>query len=180
MIDTLVVHGSFGSPYENWFPWLRSTLTAAGRRVLVPNFPDKDLQDLDRWTRVLDGYAGCFEARTNIFGHSLAAAFIADYCVAKRMRVGKAILVAPFYGLIGIPEFDAVNRTFFKNQRTLETFATMCDQIICVYSDNDPYVPLHLFEEFAAITKAERRIVHGGGHLNAEAGYREFPLLLDL
>jgi len=180
MYDTLIVHGSFGSPFENWFPWLSQQLGTRGHRVLVPHFPGDELQNLDRWSGVLDSYRGCFSERLVIYGHSLAAAFLVDYFTAKKMPVAKAVFVAPFYGLIGIPEFDAVNCTFFADEALLTAFGERCDDVVCVFSDNDPYVPSSLSKKFAELTRAKVRLVAGGRHLNTEAGFVQFPALLEV
>ena len=39
--DFVIVHGSYGSPFENWFSWLFQKLEAKGFKVLVPQFVDK-------------------------------------------------------------------------------------------------------------------------------------------
>ena len=57
MFDYVIVHGSYGSPFENWFPWLYEKLTAEGKNVLVPQFPcGAKIQNYDNWKRVLDAY----------------------------------------------------------------------------------------------------------------------------
>ena len=39
MFDYVIVHGSYGTPFENWFPWLFQRLSEAGKNVLAPQFP---------------------------------------------------------------------------------------------------------------------------------------------
>ncbi len=180
MIDTLILHGSFGNPWDNWFPWLAGVLQKEGRRVLVPHFPSDDLQTLRGWTRVLDSYAEYFSPELDVFAHSLAPAFIVDYCCERQRRLRKATFVAPFYGLIGIEEFDRVNNTFFVRKEYFSSFKMLCDHVACVYSDDDPYVPKTMSEEFARLIGAHVKVVSGGKHLNASAGFREFPLLLSV
>jgi hypothetical protein len=180
MFDTLIVHGSFGSPYENWFPWLTGALQQRNRRVVVPHFPEREMQNLQSWTRVLDAYADVLDDSLTVYAHSLAPAFVVDYFSAKERPIQKAVLVAPFYDLINIDEFDQVNRTFFVDARRLERFKRLCQKTICIYSDNDPYVPRELSDSFAAAVNAEVRLIPGGKHLNKSAGFTEFPLLLDV
>ncbi len=35
----IIVHGSFGSPFVNWFPWLRNELENRNLEVYTPDFP---------------------------------------------------------------------------------------------------------------------------------------------
>ena len=177
MIDTLNLHGSFGSPFENWFPWLASTLSERGHRVLVPHFPDRELQNLSNWKTILDSYTKFLSQDLLVYAHSSAPAFIVDYCVDRNRSLKKAIFVVPFYGLIGIDEFDNVNKTFFVDKQYLVKFKDLCKDIVCIYSNDDPYVPQSMSEEFATATGAKTHVILGGKHLNANSGFSVFPLL---
>ena len=55
----------------------------------------------------------------------------------------------------------------------------LCDDIICLYSDNDPYVTYEKEKEFADIIADKELMISGGGHLNSESGYSEFKELLE-
>ncbi len=54
-----------------------------------------------------------------------------------------------------------------------------CNEVICIYSDNDPHVSFNLEKAFADAIATKQEVIKGGGHLNSESGYREFPKLLD-
>ena len=101
MYDTLIIHGSFGSPFGNWFPWLAASLEQRGHKVLVPQFPVGDLQTLSNWTKVLDAYRDFLAPNLNVYAHSLGPAFVANYAPQNGLNIEKAILVVPFYSMIG-------------------------------------------------------------------------------
>lgn len=180
MYDTLIVHGSYGSPFGNWFPWLAHSLEQRGRKVLVPQFPIREFQNLSNWTKILDAYRDFLAPDIIVYAHSLGPAFIANYAPLRGIRISRAVLVVPFHAMIGIPDFDAVNRTFMEIPDGPAQLREACQEITCVFSDNDPYVPQSDCESFTNAVGGKRVIVPGGGHLNAEAGFTEFPLLLDL
>jgi len=52
------------------------------------------------------------------------------------------------------------------------------EEIICIYSDNDPYVPKEDAEEFANRVNSEKIIINNAGHFNEKFGYTEFKELL--
>lgn len=49
---------------------------------------------------------------------------------------------------------------------------------ICIYGDNDPYIPQDIFHKFAESIDAKEVIIKNGGHLNTDLGYAEFAELL--
>ena len=37
MENYFIIHGSFGSPFGNWFSWLHDFIENEGKEVLIPN-----------------------------------------------------------------------------------------------------------------------------------------------
>jgi len=65
MRNIFIIHGSYGYPEENWFPWLKKELKKLGDRVFVPQFPiPKEKRrnqawgghDLTGWIKKLNKY----------------------------------------------------------------------------------------------------------------------------
>ncbi len=178
MYDFVIIHGSFGYPFENWSPWLFNMLTEKGKQVLAPQFPTIN-QDFQSWDNVFAVYDRFIGTNTSIIAHSLGPAFVVDYLVKHSKKVNNLYLVAPFYGLINIKEFDDVNKTFFMYS-DLSLALPFFKKAFCFYSDNDPYVPKNMSESFTKQLLAEKLIIPGGKHLNASAGYTEFSELLEV
>ena len=180
MYDYVIIHGSYGSPFENWFSWLYKELTKDGKEVLVPQFPcGKGIQNYKNWEKVLDAYKHLFSEKTTFIGHSLSPAFIVDYLISNNLKVKDLIFAAPFYGLIQIPDFDEVNLPFFI-KRDLKKVAKLSNRRVCFISKTDPYVPNTLSLEFAKKIDAETILVDNAGHFNTEAGYDKFEALYNL
>ena len=179
MYDFVVVHGSYGSPFENWFPWLFSELSNEGKNVLAPQFPcGKGIQNYENWEKVLDSYSALIDENTTFIGHSLAPAFIVDYILSRKIKVNKLVFAAPFYGLIDIPDFDEVNSPFFFMEN-LDLITEYSKDRICFISDNDPYVPNQLSVDFAKKIQGKIKTVNKAGHFNTSSGFSEFELLLN-
>jgi len=81
------------------------------------------------------------------------------------------------YKYLGIDEdYDAVNESmYFDNLKDVKNY---CDDIVCLYSDNDPYVKYEAEKEFANTITENQVMISGGGNLNSESGYTEFFELL--
>jgi len=178
MYDFVIVHGSFGSPFENWTPWLYSELEKGEKKVLAPQFPTVP-QNYENWFKVMSAYDQFIGEGTSMIAHSLGPAFMLDYIIQQKKRIKNLYFVAPFYDLINIPEFDEVNKTFFIHP-TVEAAKQYFNKSWCFYSDNDPYVPRTLSESIASQLDASTEIVKGGGHINKGAGYVEFDRLLQV
>lgn len=179
MYDFVIVHGSYGSPFENWFKWLYEKLTEEGKNVLVPQFPSGlNIQTYENWEKVLNSYRHLINEKTVFIGHSLAPAFIVDYLIKNNLKADRLFLVAPFYDLINIPDFDAVNSPFFLDL-DLTKIKELCKTIYCFISTTDPYVPNELSYNFSETIGAERVVVENAGHFNTAAGYQKFDLLLN-
>ena len=177
MYDYVIIHGSYGNPFENWFPWLFQQLTDEGKSVLAPQFPcGENIQNYDNWEKVLDSYADLIDENTTFIGHSLSPAFIVDYLIKHNKKVKDLIFAAPFYGLINIPDFDAVNSPFFILE-DLSKISSLSERRISFISKNDPYVPNELSIDFVNKISSETIFVEEAGHFNTAAGYSKFEQL---
>lgn len=57
MNNYLIVHGSFGSPFGNWFPYLRGKLEKRELVVYTPDMPSGvGYQNYDNWSNVMKAY----------------------------------------------------------------------------------------------------------------------------
>ena len=55
-----IIHGSYGNPNENWFPWLKKELEKEGCIVFIPEFPTPENQSLKNWMEIFnDFYQNC-------------------------------------------------------------------------------------------------------------------------
>ena len=176
MSNYIILHGSFGSKDGNWFPWLKTIIEEKGYKVDVPQMPvGVGNQNYDNWSEELNKLT--INENTIIIAHSIAPVFVCKYLINNKIRVKKLLFVCGFNNYLGIDtDFDSVNKPMFLDN--LEDIKNYCDNIICFYSDNDPYVPLNVEKVFADTISNEQYIIANGGHINAESGYTEFQELL--
>ena len=171
-----IIHGSFGSPYSNWFSWLSDFISSEGKQVYVPDFPiGVGYQNYDNWSKLLKVYLdlGLINENTTIIGHSIAPIFISKFLIENKVKVKKLIFVCGFNNYLGInEEYDAVNKSMYVNN--LEDIKTYAKEIICFYSDNDPYVKYTVEKDFADMISTEQIVLKGAGHINSESGYDTF------
>lgn len=176
MNNYIVLHGSFGSKDGNWFPWIKEQLENKNLKVDVPQMPvGVGNQNFDNWSDELNKLD--INENTIIIAHSIAPVFVCKYLINNKIKVKKLIFVCGFNNYLGIdPDFDAVNEPMFLDN--LEDIKNYCNDIICFYSDNDPYVKYDVEKSFADTISNEQHIIKNGGHINAESGYTEFEEIL--
>lgn len=176
----VIVHGSFGSPFGNWFPYLRKEIENNGLDVYTPDFPTGvGFQNYENWSRLLMSYveANIINENTIIFAHSIAPVFVCKFLIKNKIKVKRLILVCGFNNYLGIDkDYDAVNESMYLDN--LVDVKKYCSEIICFYSDNDSYVKYEAEKDFADIIADKQIMVAGGGHLNTESGYTNFDELL--
>lgn len=172
----LLVHGSFGSPFSNWIPYLRKEIEKKNLEVYTPDFPTGvSFQNYENWSKLLKIYveANIINENTIIFAHSIAPVFICKFLVENKIQVKRLVFVCGFNNYLGIDkDYDAVNESMYFD--ALVDIRNYCNDIVCFYSDNDPYVKYQVEKEFADTITENQIMISSGGHLNSESGYTEF------
>lgn len=177
-LKVFIIHGAYSNPNENWFPWLKNELEKLSIRVFVPKFPTPEKQDLNNWLKVFKKYIPYIDEETIFVGHSLGPVFIMNILENLDQPILAAFFVSGFTGLLGQPEFDEINKTITNRKFYYSKIKNNCKKFFIYNSDTDPYVPLDKGCELARKLNGKLTIVKNGGHINASAGYTEFPLLL--
>ncbi len=180
MKNAFIIHGAFGSPEENWIPWLRANLTRQGYQVTAPAFPTPEGQTYEQWTGVMVQYVDMFTEETVLIGHSIGATFA--LCVLEQIDVSiaKTILVSGFLGHIGRTEFDEINHSIAGREFDWDTIRNNSKECIIIHGADDPYVSTDKARELGQLLNTEPIFIAQGGHLNTEAGYSTFNELLQL
>lgn len=187
----VIVHGTFGHPGENWFPWLAdeiAKLDKSGKTkredILIPHFPSSASADYDSWKSVILGYidSGIINKNTIFICHSLGPLFISRVLIEKQIKVKGMISVeAAANHLMGNESFDKINSTFFiPSWDYLDDVKKYLDFNYCFYTDNDPHIPFNILKEYVDHAATKSFFIPNSGHFNEASGYKKFPQLLEL
>ena len=88
-MNFIIIHGVYGNPEENWFPWLKKELEQNGSEVLVPKFPTPIGQSPESWLRIFSEFENKIDGNTVLIGHSLGAVFILRYLEQAKKKIQK-------------------------------------------------------------------------------------------
>lgn len=176
--DILIFHGTGGHPMENWFPWLKKELENLGQNVFVPQFPHPKDHPLPDWLAVLKDYEQYINKDSILIGHSLGGLFLLRVLEKLNHPVEATFFVAAPVGIKPIKFYDS-DFAFSGFDFDWEKIATKAKHFTVYHSDNDPYVSLGNGKELAKKLGIKPTFIPNAGHINAEAGFTKFELLLE-
>lgn len=179
MKNVLILHGTGGSCYGNWFPWLKSELEIRGIKAWVPKLPLAERPNINRYKQyIFENWQ--FNKDSIIIGHSsgaVAALGILQY-LPVGLRIDKAILVAPFKDNLGRDDL----RELFTRPLDFEKIKSHCQKFVLIHSDNDPAVPLEHGQFLSSQLGGELVVLDGQKHFNISTMgevYLKFPQILE-
>ena len=180
MRNAIILHGTDNTPEGNWFRWLEKELQDRGYDVWLPQLPDAQLPNAEKYNNLLLSHGFNFNDDTILVGHSSGAVAILN--LLQELPEGKKIkasyLVGAFKGVDGVE----ARKVLFPKPFDFEKIKSRCGKFVFIHSDDDPYCPLSDAEFLADKLGSKLVVENGQGHFNLETGpqYKQFPLLFDL
>ncbi len=171
MKNYIIIHGSFGSNKEHYLPWLENELKNRGFDVINLSFPiGVGNQTYENWEKVLNNYKEKITPQTVFIARSIGPIFAIKYLMKNNLHINKLISISGFnnYSVDG-GNYDKVNKTMFV--KNLKKFKNYCNQVVCFYSENDPYVTLSALKHFEKQIANISINIKNGGHFNTDSGY---------
>lgn len=182
-----ILHGWGGHNKEGWIPWLKEQLEPQGFEVHCLQMPNTDEPEIRAWVSYLNEQVGTPDQETHFVAHSIGGQTVLRYLatLAEEVKVGKIILVGPWTHLTEKafkedPEDRDVARPWLETLIDWEKSKQHSDEFVALFGDDDPYVPLSEAKIFEEKLGAKVIIEKGKGHLQAEHGVTEYPLIIDL
>lgn len=190
MKNIFIIHGSYGSPHENWFPWLKKELSKQGHRVFVPQFPIPPPEkrdsaygghNLSDWLKTLEDYKKYIDEDTIIIAHSRGCIFTYRFLEKLKEPVSSVFLVAPWINFTWYPNGWKKVDSFHKKPFNWNKIKKRAKYFEVFQSTNDPVnIPVNEGKKVAAYLNAQFVLVKKAGHFSAyyDKKFVEFPLLL--
>lgn len=176
MKKVLFIHGFEGSRDSNWLPWLERKLQEFHYQVVNETLPNPAHPDYDEIMDFLRDKTKDFTEYDSVVGHSLGGFFALK--LAEEKPFDRLFLIAP--GVGEQLDFDGL-RTMWENsdvdslqaviERGVNFDKIQAHHKVVVFSDNDPYIPLSVADNFDESWKVVT--VEGYGHFQM----KEYPEL---
>ncbi len=182
MKNTLILHGTGGNPKENWFDWLRLELEKQNHKVWVPQLPNSEEPNIERYNKfILNNKDWEFNSESILVGHSSGAVEILGLLEAlpEGTVLDTCYLVGVFENDLG---WNALNG-LFREPFNFKTIKNKSKRFILIHSDNDPYIPLEQAKNIREKLDGVLILLRGQKHFSVSTAgnkYKRFPFLLDL
>jgi hypothetical protein len=178
-----IVHGWGGNSKSEWFPWLKKELELKGFETVVFDMPETENPKIETWVKYLEDNIQNLNEETILIGHSIGCQTILRYLekLPENIKVRKIILVAPWYTLFNLEEEDLpIAKPWLETPiDEKKVSGHIIEKIICIFSDNDPYVSAENQKIFSEKYNAEIIIEHSKGHFSEDDGIIELPVVLE-
>jgi predicted alpha/beta hydrolase family esterase len=189
MRNIFIIHGSYGSPNENWFPWLKKELEKLGNKVFAPQFPipPPEKQDaaygghkLSSWLKKMSEYKKYINDETIIIAHSRGNIFTYNFLMKLKKPVSSVFLVAPWIKFIWYPKGWKKIDSFHKKPFDWKKIKNGANYFEVFQSTND-VIPVSEGQFIADKLQAKINIIKNAGHFNTYTykKFIKFPFLLE-
>lgn len=175
MKKALILHSWFSTPNSNWYPWLKSELEKNGYEVWSPEIPTMptDSPDMEIMLKFIVDKK-FIDKDTIVIGHSLGSVLA--------MRLGEIVKfkIAILLSNWDYNDLTPEHQNFWKTPVNHALIKSNVDKIVCLISDNDPYVTKIIAHEMAARLGATAIDVGPKGHfLTKDDGVTKVPQILE-
>lgn len=173
----VIIHGTSGSPRNNWLPWLSKQIESAGHRSIVPQFPTPEGQNLKNWKATFAKEVGDLASDMILVGHSMGVGLVLRLLEESDQPVTGSFLVSGFTTTLGDDFFDPLVESFFRTPFDWKRIKKNAGNVFVYHGTDDPYVPTSHADTIAKELDVKPTMIPNGSHLNEGAGFTELPQL---
>lgn len=171
----IVIHGNgYSTPNDNWIPFVKAQLEAAGYIVITPQFPDAPHAREKYWIPFLKDTLNADED-TILIGHSSGA--LAALRFAEKNKIYGSVLIAAMHTDLGI-ESERVSG-YYNRRWDWETIKNNQQWILQFASKDDPWIPIAEPRHIHKQLSTEYYEFANQGHFGGDYHKPTFPELVD-
>lgn len=179
----VILHGTSANHTSNWFPWLKAELEKLGHDVWVPDLPDADRPNIQKYNELLLLQSDYFQDAI-VIGHSSGAVAILGLLpiLPEGTKLYAAVLVGSFTKrLVDSPSWEMLSELFEK-PFDFDAIKNRSKQFIFVHSKDDPYCPIEQAKQLREKLGGEFFEFDGMGHFSMKLDTRfdTFPELFEI
>ncbi|MDD4983537.1 MAG: alpha/beta hydrolase [Candidatus ainarchaeum sp.] len=187
MTKVIIVHGWAGSPKEAMHAWMKAELEKKGFEVIVPKMPNSESPKIEKWIPFLQKNVGKLDEDTYFIGHSIGCQAIMRFLqeLDSKTKIGGVVFIAPWMHLDENTikeegeESVKIVKPWVETPIDFSKIKTHTNEFLCIFSNNDPYVPFNDSEIFKEKLGAKIVVERNKGHFTEEDGIKENKTAVD-
>ena len=166
--------------------WMKSKLEEKGYSFIIPEMPNPEKPEINAWINKLNEVVDTNE-NTYLIGHSVGCQGVLRYLekLDEKIKVKGVILIAPWMNLDEKTieeegeEAKEIAKPWIETPIDWEKVKSHIDnQVVCIFSDNDPYIPLSETDLFKEKLDAKIIIEKEKGHFTKSDNITENPTVI--
>ncbi|RMD45607.1 alpha/beta fold hydrolase [Candidatus Pacearchaeota archaeon] len=145
----IIIHGWEGSPEEPMIFWLKTKLEKNNFEVIAPQMPNPEEPTINEWIQKIKEISSSPDENTYFIGHSIGCQAILRYLeTIENKKIKAAVFIAPWIKLneekIKEEGEDVLEtaKPWIETPINFEKIKSVLENITCIFSSNDYYVPL--------------------------------------
>ena len=186
MTKVYIIHGWSGSPKESVIQWLKLETEKQGNVVYAPAMPNADEPEINAWVGKLKELIKP-DIKTILVGHSIGCQAVLRYIetLPADTSIAGVVLIAPWMELdkntIEEEGQEIVNiaKPWMETPIDFKKVKQHVNKFVCIFSDNDPYVPLSQKDLFERELGAEIIVENNKGHFTESDGVKDLHSALN-
>jgi len=184
MKHAYIIHGWGGNPNEPMLVWLKKELGKNGFNVTAPKMPNPEEPEIGPWVNKISEIVSPDE-EIYFIGHSVGCQAVLRYIQTIDFDVRGVVLIAPWMHLDENTIEEEGEEVIEAARLWMETpidwrkvKSRIVNQPVCIFSDNDPYVPLTEVDMFREKLNAKTIVENDKGHFTSSDNITENPTVI--
>jgi len=186
--EVFIIHGWGGSPKEPMHKWIKKELENKGFKVVAPIMPNPDKPVISAWVNKIKDLVKTPDEDTYLIGHSIGCQAVLRYLekLDSKIKVGKVILIAPWMYLDEKTieeegeESVRIAKPWVETPIDWSKIKKHTKDFNCIFSDNDPFVPVSNKKLFDKKLGAKIIVEHNKGHFDPDSGIKDLEVILKI
>lgn len=172
-----IIHGWDGSPDEPMLKHIKKEAESLRHKVTILEMPEPAVPTISAWMNTIDDSVKP-DKDTVFIGHSIGCQAILRYLETITTPIRAIILIAPWMTLDEEAlrkegeEMLEIAGPWVNTPINWELVKKNAGKVICLFSDNDPYVPLSNADTFRDNLNAKIIIEKDKGHFSEDTGVK--------
>jgi len=148
MKRVFAIHGWSGSDKDSTLVWLKDKLAYSELKINILEMPNPQSPKVKEWLRRIKSQVGTPDKETFFIGYSFGCLAIMRYVETINVKIGGMLFVAPWIHMdketIKEEGEEAVElaKPWMEPVIDWGKIKSHAGKVICIFSDNDPFVPL--------------------------------------